>query len=53
MKIEDAEVDYQPWQLRAMENPAVEAHETMNSVLRTLDLANRWSRILSINCGFE
>lgn len=37
----------------AIENAAVEAEETMNPVLRVVDELNRWSRILSVNCGFE
>lgn len=40
-------------QRTAIENPAIEAEETMNSVLKTVDLSSRWSRILSVNCGFE
>jgi hypothetical protein len=42
-----------PYQRTAMEHPAIEAEDTLHPALRTLDLLNRWSRILSINCGFE
>lgn len=37
----------------AIENAAIEAEQTMNPLLKTVDMVNRWSRILSVNCGFE
>jgi hypothetical protein len=48
-----SELLMQKWQRIAIRNPAVEAEETMNPLLRTLDLHNRWSRIVSVNCGME
>lgn len=37
----------------AIELPAIEAEDTLNPLLRTVDFHSRWSRILSVNCGFE
>lgn len=40
-------------QLAAMEHVAVEAEETQNDALKVVDWHSRWSRILSLNAGFE
>lgn len=37
----------------AIEHPAIEAEQTTNPILKTVDFSSRWSRILSLNCGFE
>lgn len=36
-----------------MDHVAIEAEETGNPALKVVDFHNRWSRILSLNAGFE
>lgn len=48
-----SKLSLRPWQRIALEQPAIEAEDTMNPVLHAVDMASLWSRILSVNCGFE